>query len=71
MLVHQTVKPAVSGSNPVSLQPAGTCHSLLGSQQGWHDNYRLATKGRQRQKKYKNKKKIKEMSWQREVKDDR
>ena len=33
MVVHQTVKPAVPGSNPASLQPAGTCHSLLGSQQ--------------------------------------
>ena len=37
MVVHQTVKPAVPGSNPASLQPAGTCHSLLGSQQGWHE----------------------------------
>ena len=25
MVVHQTVKPAVPGSNPASLQPAGTC----------------------------------------------
>jgi len=50
MVVHQTVKPAVSGSNPASLQPAGTCQSLLGSQQGWHDNCRLASEGRQRQK---------------------
>ena len=41
----------VPGSNPASLQPAGTCHSLLGSQQGWHDNCRLASEGRQRQKK--------------------
>ena len=50
-IVHQTVKPAVPGSNPASLQPAGTCHSLLGSQQGWHDNCRLAaSEGRQRQK---------------------
>ena len=37
MVVHQAVKPAVPGSNPASLQPAGTCHSLLGSQQGWHE----------------------------------
>ena len=37
MVVHQTVKPAVPGSNPASLQPAGTCHSLLGSQQGLHE----------------------------------
>ena len=58
MVVRQTVQPAVSGSNPASLQPAGTCHSLLGSQQGWHDNCRLASEGRQRQKKYKNTKKI-------------
>ena len=50
MVVHQTVKPAVLGSNPASLQPAGTCHSLMGSQQGWHDNCRLASEGRQRQK---------------------
>jgi len=50
MVVHQAVKPAVQGSNPASLQPAGTCHSLLGSQQGWHDNYRLACEGWQRQK---------------------
>ena len=35
--MHQTVKPAVPGSNPASLQPAGTCHSLLGSQQDWHE----------------------------------
>ena len=28
MVVHQTVKPAVPGSNLASLQPAGTCHSL-------------------------------------------
>ena len=34
MVVHQAVKHAVPGSNPASLQPAGTCHSLLGSQQG-------------------------------------
>jgi len=54
MVVHQTVKPAVPGSNPASLQPAGTCHSLLGSQQGWHDNCRLASEGPQRHKKYKN-----------------
>ena len=46
MVVHQTVKPAVPGSNPASLQPAGTCHSLLGSQQGWHDNCRLASEER-------------------------
>ena len=50
MVVHQTVKPAVPGSNPASLQPAGTCQSLLGSQQGWYDNCRLASEGRQRQK---------------------
>jgi len=50
MVVHQAVKPAVPGSNPASLQPAGTCHSLLGSQQGWHDNCRLASEGWQRQK---------------------
>ena len=37
MVVHQAVKPAVPGSNPASLQPTGTCHSLLGSQQGWHE----------------------------------
>ena len=49
MVVHQTVKPAVPGSNPAYLQPAGTCHSFLGSQQGWHDNCRLASEGRQRQ----------------------
>ena len=42
MAMHQAVKPAVPGSNPASLQPAGTCHFLLGSQQGWHDNCRLA-----------------------------
>ena len=52
MVVHQAVKPAVPGSNPASLQPAGTCHSLLGSQQDWHDNCRLAEA-----KKYKNTKK--------------
>ena len=34
----QTVKLAVPGSNPASLQPAGTCHSLLGSQQGWYES---------------------------------
>ena len=50
LVVHQTVKPAVGGLNPASLQPAGTCHSLLGSQHGWHDNCRLASEGRQRQK---------------------
>ena len=50
MVVQQAVKPAILGSNPASLQPAGTCHSLLGSQQGWHDNCRLASEGRQRQK---------------------
>ena len=33
MIVHQIVKPAVPGSNPASLQPTGTCYSLLGSQQ--------------------------------------
>ena len=49
MVVHQDVKPAVPGSNPASLQPAGTFRSLLGSQQGWHDNCRLASEGRQRQ----------------------
>jgi len=60
LVVHQTVKPAVPGSNRASLQPAGTCHSLLGSQQGWHDKCRLAAEGRQRQKKIqKNKKKKK------------
>ena len=37
LAVHQTVKPAVPGSNPTSLQHAGTCHSLLGRQQGWHE----------------------------------
>ena len=58
MVVHQAVKPAVPGSNPASLQPAGTCHSMLGSQQGWHDNCRLASEGWQRQKKYKNTNKI-------------
>ena len=58
MVVHQTVKPAVPGSNPASLQPAGTCHSLLGSQQGWHDNCRLASEGQQRQKIQKYTKKI-------------
>jgi len=58
MVVHQTVKSAVPGSNPASLQPAGACHSLLGSQQGWHDNCMLASEGRQRQKKYKNTKQI-------------
>ena len=57
IVVHQAVKPAVPGSNPASLQPAGTCHSLLGSQQGWRDNCRLAFEGRQRQHK-KNTKKI-------------
>ena len=31
MVVHQTVKPAVLGSNPASLQTAGTCLFLLGS----------------------------------------
>jgi len=60
MVVHQTVKFAVPGSNAASLQSVGTCHSLLGSQQGWHDNCRLASEGRQRQKKYnKNNKKKK------------
>ena len=43
-------KRAVPGLNPASLQPAGTCHSLLGSQQGWHDNCRLASEGRHKQK---------------------
>ena len=42
MVVHQAAKPAVPGSNPASLQPAGTCHSLLGSPQGWNDNCRAA-----------------------------
>ena len=46
MVVRQAEKPAVRGSNPASLQPAGTCHSLLGSQQGWQDNCRLASEGR-------------------------
>ena len=50
MAVHQTVKSAVPGSNPASLRPAGTCHSLLGSQQCWHDNCRLASEGQQRKK---------------------
>ena len=50
MVVHQAVKPVVPGSNPASLQHAGTCQSLLGSQQGWHDYCRLASEGRQRQK---------------------
>jgi len=64
MVVHQTVKPAVPGSNPASLQPAGTCHSLLGSQQGWHDNCRLASEGRQRHKKLqKYKKKIRKKNF--------
>ena len=58
MVVHQTVKPAVPGSNPASLEPAGTCHSFLGSQQGWHDNCSLASEGRQRQKNTKIPKKI-------------
>jgi len=58
MVVHQAVKPAVPGANPAYLQPAGTCQSLLGSQQGWHDNCRLASEGRQRQKNTKIKKKI-------------
>jgi len=31
-IVHQAVQPAVPGLNPTSRQPAGTCHSLLGSQ---------------------------------------
>ena len=31
MAVHQAVKPAVPCSNPASLQPAGTCHSLPGA----------------------------------------
>ena len=49
LVVHQAVKPAVPGSNPASLQPTGTCHTLLGSQQvdmitaGW------PLKGQQRQ----------------------
>ena len=51
MVVHQAVKPEVPGSNPASLQPAGTCHSLLGSQQVWHDNCRLASEEQERQKK--------------------
>ena len=50
MVVHQAVKPAVPGSNPASLQPAGTCYSLLGSQQGWHGNCRLASEEQKRQK---------------------
>ena len=58
MEVYQAVKPAVPGSNPASLQPAEQCYSLLGSQQGWHDNCRLSSEGRQRQTKYKNTKKI-------------
>ena len=58
MVVHQAVKPAVLDLNPASLQPAGTCHSLLGSQQGWHDNCRLASEGWRKQKKQKNTKKI-------------
>ena len=36
MVVHKTVKSAVPGSNPASLHPEGTCHSLMGSQQGGH-----------------------------------
>ena len=30
MVVHKTVKHAVPGSNPTSLQPAGTCQFLVG-----------------------------------------
>ena len=58
MVRHQAVKRAVPGLNPASFQPAGTCHSLLGSQQGWHDNCRLASEGQQRQKNTKIQKKI-------------
>ena len=29
--LNETVKPAVPGLNPASIQPAGTCHSLLGA----------------------------------------
>ena len=45
-VAHQTVKSAVPGSNPASLQPAETCQFLVGkSQKGWHDNCRLASWG--------------------------
>ena len=51
LVVHQTVKPAVPGSNPASLQPAGTCQFLvMGSQQGWHANCRLASEGQRGKK---------------------
>ena len=53
MVVHQTVNPAVPGSNPATLQPAGTCHSLLGSQQGWHETAGWPLRGGEA-KKYKN-----------------
>ena len=56
LVVHQTVKPAVPGSNLASLQPAGTYHSLSGSQQDWHGNAGWPLRGG-RGKKYKNTKK--------------
>ena len=34
MVVHQAVKPPVPGSNPASLQPAGTCQFLVGEPAG-------------------------------------
>ena len=34
MVLHQTVQPAVPGSNPASLQPAGTCQFLVGEPTG-------------------------------------
>ena len=36
MVVHQTVKPAVPGSNPASLPPAGTCQFLAGKPAGFY-----------------------------------
>ena len=46
MVVHQ-------GSNPASLQPAGTCHFLLGSQQGWHETAGWPLRGGKGKKKIK------------------
>ena len=41
---------AVPGLNPASLNLQEHVSSLLGSQQGWHCNCRLASEGQQRQK---------------------
>ena len=57
MVVPQTVKPEVPGSNLASLHPAGTCHSCWGASKvdmitaGW------PLRGGRGKKKYKNTKK--------------